>query len=91
MRSKSKRAQLSSDFKRIGVKICCIQETYIIANDYEGVLSKGFSFFSAYFDSCLRSVSWLTSHSLNATCSLVFVDQAGRLCVLRVTIKEKVF
>lgn len=37
---------------------------------------------SAYFDSCSRGVSWLVSHSLGATCSLVFTDPVGKLCVL---------
>ena len=36
-------------------------------------------------------VTWLISRRLDATCALVLSDPAGRLCVVDVTIKDKVF
>lgn len=87
---KSKRFRLTKHHKRLGVYICCIQETHLIARDYEGVLTRRSHLFSIYF--VVTEGCFLASKSfMNATCSLVFTDSAGRLCVLNVTIKEKAF
>lgn len=76
LRYKTKRDRLTRDLQSLGVNICCIQETHLIASDYVFVLSRRCRFFSAY-----------TRYFLDATCSLAFADPASRLCVLDVTIK----
>ena len=91
LRSDSKRAKLLRTLQHLDVNICCLQETHFIPSDYESVLSKDFLLFSAYFDSHSRGVSWLISRSLNAACTLVFADPAGRLCVVDATIKGEAF
>lgn len=67
LRVEAKRACLSRDLQHLGVNICCIQETYIIASNCDGVLPKRFCLFTAHFDSWSRGVSWLVSHFLDTT------------------------
>ena len=57
----------------------------------EGILSRDYLSFSAYFDGRSRGVTWLISRRLDATRALVLSDPADRLCVLDVTIKDKAF
>ena len=47
--------------------------------------------FSAYFDGRSRGVTRLISKRLISTCTLVLSDPSGKLCILHVTIKDKVF
>ena len=91
LRSESKRAKLLRTLQHFDVSICCLQETHFIPSDCESILSRDFLLFSAYFDSHSRGVSWLISRSLNAACTHVYADPAGRLCVVDVTIKGEVF
>ena len=91
LRNESKQSQLIRTLQHLDVNICCLQETHFIPSDYLNVLTKRYDLFSAYFDSHSRGVSWLISHSLKATCSLVFADPAGRICVVDITIKEDTF
>ena len=91
LRSDSKRSQLLLYLQRRGIDICCLQETHFDSNFHEGVLSKDYLSFSAYFDGRSRGVTWLISRRLDASCALVLSDLAGRLCVLDVTIKDKAF
>lgn len=44
-----------------------------------------------YFDIHSAGVSWRVIRSLCVTCSLVFADPTGRLCLLEGTIKVKAF
>ena len=74
-----------------GIDICCLRETHFDSNFHEDILSKDYLSFSAYFECRSRSVTWLVSIHLVATCALVLSDPAGRLCVLDVTIKDKAF
>ena len=74
-----------------GIDICCLQETCFDSNFHEGILSRDYLSFSAYFDGRSRGVTWLISRRLVATCALVLSDPAGRLCILDVTIKDKAF
>lgn len=82
--AESKRACLSYD-QQLSVNVCCVQKIHLIASDYEGVLSRRFQ--PLYFDKCSRDVFWPVSCSLDATCSIVFMDPVGKLCMLDVTIK----
>ncbi len=66
LRSESRRARLSRDLQRLGVNVCCVQETRFSSHDYEDILSKGFALYSACFDGRSRGVSWLVSKSLKA-------------------------
>ena len=91
LRSDSKRSQLLSYLQRRGIDICWLQETHFDSNFHEGVLSRDYLSFSAYFDGRSRGVTWLISRHLDASCALVLSDPAGRLCVLDVTIKDKAF
>ena len=91
LRSDSKRSQLLLYLQRRGIDICCLQETHFDSNFYEGILARDYLSFSACFDSRSRGVTWLVSRRLDASCALVLSDPAGRLCVLDVTIKGKVF
>ena len=91
LRSDSKRSQLLLYLQRRGIDICCLQETHFDSNFYEGILAKDYLSFSACFDSRSRGVTWLVSRRLDASCTLVLSDPAGRLCVLDVTIKDKAF
>ena len=52
---------------------------------------KSLQIFSAYFDGCGRGVSWVIGRSLKVRWSLVFSEPVGRLCMVDVTIKDKVF
>ena len=61
------------------------------SNFHESILSRDYLSFSAYFDDRSRSVTWLISRCLDATCALVLSDPVGRLCILDVTIKDKAF
>ena len=91
LRSDSKRSQLFLYLQRRGIDICCLQETHFDSNFHEGILSRDYLSFSAYFDGRSRGVTWLISRRLDATCALVLSDLAGRLCVLDLTIKDKAF
>ena len=91
LRSDSKRSQLLVYLQRRGIDICCLQETHFDSNFHEGVLSRDYLSFSAYFDGRSRGFTWLISRRLDASCALVLSDPAGRLCVLDVTIKDKAF
>lgn len=87
----AKRACLSCDLQCLSVNVCCVQETHLIANNYEGVQLRRVHLLSAYFDKCSRGFTQVVNCSLNTTCSLVFADLAGRLCLLDVTINGKAF
>ena len=91
LRSESKRKQLLSHLEFRKADICCLQETHFDSHFHESILSRVYEPFSAYFDGRARGVSWLINRNLKATCSLVFSDPAGRLCVLDATIKDKAF
>ena len=91
LRSNSRRSHLFLYLQRRGIDICCLQETHFDSNFHEGILSRNYFSFSAYFDGRSRGVTWLISRRLDATCALVLSDPTGRLCVLDVTIKDKAF
>ena len=91
LRSDSKRIRLRSHLEDRGVDICVIQETHFDSSFHEDILSGVYEPFSAFFDGRSRGVTWLVSRSLKASCTLVFSDPQGRLCVLDITIKGKVF
>ena len=91
LRSDSKRSHLLAHLKQRGADICCIQETHFDSNFRESILSRVYEPFSAYFDGRARGVSWLICRGLSASCSLVFSDPEGRLCVLDATIKGRAF
>ena len=90
-RSDSRRSHLLLYLQCRGIDICCLQETRFDSNFHESILSRDYLSFSAYFDGRSRGVTWLISRRLDATCALVLLDLAGRLCVLDVTIKDKAF
>ena len=91
LRSDLRRSQLLLYLQRRGIDICCLQETRFDSNFHEGILSRDYLSFSAYFDGRSRGITWLISRRLDATCALVVSDPAGRLCILDVTIKDKAF
>ena len=91
LRSDSRRFHLFLYFQHRGIDICCLQETRFDSNFHESILSRDYLSFSAYFDGRSRGVTWLMSRRLDATCALVLSDLTGRLCVLDITIKDKVF
>jgi len=91
LRSPSKRKHLLERLKSREVDICCIQETRFDSNFRESILSEVYEPFSACFDGRSRGVSWLFSRNLHASCSLVFSDPTGRLCVVDATIEGRAF
>ena len=91
LRSDSRRSHLRLYLQHRSIDICCLQETRFDSNFHEGILSKDYLSFSAYFDGRSKGVTWLVSRRLDASCALVLSDPAGRLCVLDVTIKDKAF
>ena len=91
LRSDSRRSHLLLYFQHHGIDICCLQETRFDSNFHEGILSRNYLSFSAYFDGRYRGVTWLISRHLDATYALVLSDPADRLCILDVTIKDKAF
>lgn len=48
---------LICDIKHLGMAICCIQETHVIANEYEGILMRSFHISTEYFGNHTRGVS----------------------------------
>lgn len=60
-------------------------------SDCKNILLKWFHHFLEYFDNHSGCASWLVSCFLKATSSFIFREVAGKLYVLNVTIKEKMF
>ena len=77
--------------RRRGIDICCLQETRFDSNFHESILLKDYFAFPAYFDGRSRDVNWVIGRHQITTCALVHSDPTGRLYILDVTIKDKVF
>ena len=91
LRSDSKRSHLLLHLQSCGIEICCLQETLFDSNFHEGILSREYWSFSAYFDGRSRGLIRLVSRHLFVSCVLVVSDPVNRLCVLDVIIKDKVW
>lgn len=91
LRDASRKLRVARDLQRLGVDICCIQETHFIPSDYQGVLLRDFQLYSAHYDTHARGVTWLVKRTLDASCDPIYADPEGRLLVLDVTVKDVAF
>lgn len=81
LRLETRGANISCDFVRLGIDVCCIQVTRFSTLDRKYVLAGRF-----VYSDCLKGpsegVSWLVSKSLNEAYALVFQDSVAKSCLL---------
>lgn len=68
-----------------------LQETQFHTGDHDGILSREFPFFSAYYDGRSIGVSCLVRCSLEVACTLALAGPAHRVYHLDASIKGKEF